>query len=83
MMDDAKQGVVFVSFGTIILSYQMPMRIKLMFLSAFSEFPTIKFIWKYEKPEHKISANYSNVIDMPWVPQRDLFGRMMLKLLIV
>lgn len=73
-MDDAKQGAILVSFGTIALSHQMPDRLKHMFLEAFSEFPHIKFIFKYEKPEHQFSKNYSNVIESTWIPQRDLFA---------
>lgn len=75
-MDDANEGVILVSFGTIALSHQIPQWIKNAFLEAFSEFPNHTFLWKYEIPEHRIAANYSNVIDVPWVPQRDIFCRL-------
>ncbi|GMT37736.1 hypothetical protein PFISCL1PPCAC_29033, partial [Pristionchus fissidentatus] len=32
------------------------------------------FHWKYEKPEHKISAGIANLIESTWVPQRDLLN---------
>jgi hypothetical protein len=60
----------------------MPAESKQAFLEAFSEFPDHTFLWKYEKPEDKIAANYSNVVDMPWFPQRDLLGKCLLAMTI-
>jgi hypothetical protein len=72
-MDNSKEGVILVSFGTVALSHQIPARIKQVFLESFKEFPSYTFLWKYEQPEDNISANCSNVIDVPWIPQRDIF----------
>lgn len=52
----------------------MPPEYKQAFLEAFSAFPDYKFLWKYEKPDHQVAKNYSNVIDMPWFPQPDLLS---------
>jgi hypothetical protein len=75
-MDGAKDGVILVSFGTIALSYQMPPQIKQVFLEAFNEFPSYTFLWKYERPEDNIAVNCSNLVDVPWVPQRDIFCKL-------
>lgn len=58
-----------------MFSHQIPQWIKQVFLESFREFPNYTFLWKYEKPEHKIAENFSNVIDVPWIPQRDIFSK--------
>ncbi|KAI6184689.1 Glucuronosyltransferase [Aphelenchoides bicaudatus] len=68
----ASKGVVFMSFGTVAPSYVMPADYKKAFLEAFAEFPDYEFLWKYEKPEHKVAGNHSNVHDLAWFPQRDI-----------
>lgn len=73
-MNESKQGVVLVSFGTVGASHAMPDEFKKAFLETFARFPEITFLWKYEKPEHKIADGYPNVIAEPWLPQTDLLG---------
>jgi hypothetical protein len=53
----------------------MPNETKAAFLEAFSRFPHIRFLWKYEKPEERINANHPNVIIERWWPQTNLLGR--------
>lgn len=36
------------------------------------KFPDVTFIWKYEKPEDKISEGIPNLIVTTWVPQNDM-----------
>ena len=66
----------------------MPEEYKQSILAAFSAFPNVRqsrvfrashrcfaqvtFIWKYEKPEHKISEGVPNIIETTWAPQRDM-----------
>ncbi|KAI6184648.1 UDP-glucuronosyltransferase [Aphelenchoides bicaudatus] len=80
--NEAKDGVVYISFGTVAPSFQMPPHIKQMFLEVFAQFPNYTFVWKYEKPEHNIAANYSNVFTYEWFPQLDLLAHPKTKLFI-
>ncbi len=73
MADEAADGVVLVSFGSIAQSALMPPRIKQAFLDAFARFPRITFLWKYEA-EDGIADHHKNVIVKKWLPQLDLFG---------
>lgn len=57
----------------------MPENFKRAFLEAFSTFPEITFLWKYEKPEHKIAENYSNVITQAWLPQKAILCKSLKK----
>jgi hypothetical protein len=41
-MDNAKNGAVLVSFGSISQSHKMPREIKRAFLDAFDNFPDIQ-----------------------------------------
>ncbi|KAE9551643.1 hypothetical protein FO519_005141 [Halicephalobus sp. NKZ332] len=68
----AKRGVIYFSFGTVVLSKDMPSQLKKTFLDAFSEFPDINFIWKYENESHNIAENYKNVFTFPFLPQNDI-----------
>ncbi|KAH7723240.1 UDP-glucoronosyl and UDP-glucosyl transferase family protein [Aphelenchoides avenae] len=62
------------SFGTVGASHAMPADLKKIFLESFAQFPDVTFLWKYEKPEHRVADGYPNVIAEPWLPQPDLLG---------
>ena len=79
-MKDAKQGVIYMSFGTVTKSRDMPPETKQAFLDAFAEFPDIIFLWKYEV-EDGVADGYKNVITGPWWPQKDLLGKCELRVL--
>ncbi|KAE9547642.1 hypothetical protein FO519_009146, partial [Halicephalobus sp. NKZ332] len=72
IFDSAKRGVIYFSFGTVILSQGMPPHLRQIFLEAFSEFPDINFIWKYESESDNIAKDYKNVFTFPFLPQNDL-----------
>lgn len=57
------------SFGTVAKSQTMPDSTK----KAFSEFPDITFLWKYEI-EDGLAKDYPNVITDSWWPQTELLG---------
>ncbi|KAI6179014.1 UDP-glucuronosyltransferase [Aphelenchoides besseyi] len=79
IFDEAKDGVVYMSFGSVAKSYEMPDKLKKAFLDAFKEFPNVNFIWKYEKPEHKIADGVPNVYDFDWVPQNHILAHPSMK----
>lgn len=68
-------GVVLVSFGSVAKSSSMPEGMKQSFLTIFSKFPEITFLWKYENETEDVAAGYMNVVTEKWVPQTDLLGR--------
>uniref|UniRef100_A0AC34FK09 Glucuronosyltransferase n=1 Tax=Panagrolaimus sp. ES5 TaxID=591445 RepID=A0AC34FK09_9BILA len=72
IFDSAKKGVILLSFGTGVQSYQMKPETKKAFLEAFAEFPEINFLWKYEKDEDQIAKGYKNVFTGKWLPQNDI-----------
>lgn len=51
----------------------MPEEIKKAFLGAFSEFPDVTFLWKYEVDDG-VAEGHPNVITDKWWPQKDLLG---------
>ncbi|KAF8373191.1 hypothetical protein PRIPAC_79620 [Pristionchus pacificus] len=67
-----RSKTVLLSFGTVAKSYLMPEHYKQTIREVFKKFPDVTFIWKYEKPEHKISEGIPNLIEATWVPQNDM-----------
>ncbi|GMT22319.1 hypothetical protein PFISCL1PPCAC_13618, partial [Pristionchus fissidentatus] len=63
---------IYISFGSIAISCDMPEEYKKTIQETVKSFPDVTFIWKYEKPEHKISEGIPNLVESSWVPQRDL-----------
>ena len=74
IFDSAKRGVIYLSFGTVVLSQDMPPHLKDIFLETFSEFPEINFIWKYENDTQNIARGYDNVFTFPFLPQNDILN---------
>uniref|UniRef100_A0AC34FI16 Glucuronosyltransferase n=1 Tax=Panagrolaimus sp. ES5 TaxID=591445 RepID=A0AC34FI16_9BILA len=72
IFDSSKKGVILFSFGSVVQSHEMKAEQKQAFLDAFSEFPDINFIWKYEKDEHQIAKGHKNVFTGKWLPQNDI-----------
>ncbi|KAE9548508.1 hypothetical protein FO519_008284 [Halicephalobus sp. NKZ332] len=72
IFDSTKSGVIYISFGTVVLSKDMPLHLKRAFLEAFSEFPDVNFIWKYENESDDIAKGYNNVFTFSFLPQNDL-----------
>ncbi|GMT22320.1 hypothetical protein PFISCL1PPCAC_13619, partial [Pristionchus fissidentatus] len=69
---DLRPRTILLSFGTMAKAFNMPEEYKRTILETFKKFHDVTFIWKYEKPEHNISAGVPNLIESLWVPQRDM-----------
>ncbi|KAF8376298.1 hypothetical protein PRIPAC_82727 [Pristionchus pacificus] len=67
---DLRPQTVLLSFGTVAKSFLMPENYKSTIREV--KFPDVTFIWKYEKPEDKISDGIPNLIETTWVPQNDM-----------
>ncbi|GMS83155.1 hypothetical protein PENTCL1PPCAC_5330, partial [Pristionchus entomophagus] len=71
---DLRPTTILLSFGTFVQSYAMPERYKKSIVEAFRSFPDVTFIWKYEKPDDRISEGVDNIIESTWLPQNDMLN---------
>ncbi|KAK3093253.1 hypothetical protein FSP39_013286 [Pinctada imbricata] len=67
-MDSADDGVVVMSFGSIV--DEMPEKITKVLFAAMKKLPKLKFVVRYGK----IEKQEENILLMPWLPQNDLLG---------
>ncbi|GMT22825.1 hypothetical protein PFISCL1PPCAC_14122, partial [Pristionchus fissidentatus] len=69
-----RNNTVILSFGTYIKASTMPGEYKSTIRHTLAKFPDVTFIWKYESPEHNISAGIDNIVESTWLPQVDLLN---------
>ncbi|KAI1702768.1 UDP-glucoronosyl and UDP-glucosyl transferase domain-containing protein [Ditylenchus destructor] len=87
ILDNSKNGVILVSFGTAADASKMSMEMRKGFVEAFRQFPTYDFIWKYESStqnqnDAKLLATAPNVHTVKWVEQRAILAHPKLKVFI-
>lgn len=70
-MDNAKEGVVYFSFGTVIPTHTMPEAMLNMFMTVFKKLPQ-KVLWKIEAD--KLPEMSQNVKLVKWAPQLGVLG---------
>ncbi|CAD5209534.1 unnamed protein product [Bursaphelenchus okinawaensis] len=73
--NNAKKGVILVSFGTIAKSVDMPEEKKQDVLSLVRNFPEYEFIWKYEGDD-AVGKELKNLHKRKWLPQSDLLAHL-------
>ena len=78
-MDDHKEGVVYVSFGSTVKPGDMSLKRKEAFLEVFKKLK-YQVLWKWN--EDHIPGLPSNVKLTKWVPQQDLLGHPNLKVFV-
>ncbi|KAH7706925.1 CRE-UGT-49 protein [Aphelenchoides avenae] len=71
VFDQAEEGVVLFSFGSIADASKMPLEMKLSFMKAFAKFPAYQFIWKFQMTDEdsQLFEAYPNVHTFEWVDQ--------------
>lgn len=70
ILDDSKNGVILMSFGSLVRSCSLPATTIKMFLNVFSKIPqTVIFKYEEDLPEAP-----DNVVVRKWIPQRDIIG---------
>ncbi|CAO4381358.1 unnamed protein product [Caenorhabditis nigoni] len=70
-----REKTVLVSFGSLLLSKDMPLENKKALVKAMREFEDVTFIWKYENDDfEEFSEGVENVEFAEWVPQRALLA---------
>jgi len=72
-LDEAKDGVIYISLGTSVRSDRMPEERWRDFIEAFSELPQ-KILWKWESAH--LPGQPANVKIGTWLPQQDILGNM-------
>ena len=77
---NSKNGVVFVSFGSVIKASLMTEENKQILLNVFKRFPQYDFIWKWD--QDSMPGKPDNVLLSKWLPQRDILAHPKLKVFI-
>jgi glucuronosyltransferase len=72
-LDEAKDGVIYFSFGSSMRGDHMPEEKWRIFIEAFSELPQ-KILWKWESA--RLPGQPANVKTGTWLPQQDILGNM-------
>lgn len=71
-MDEADNGVIYISFGSLVKASTMPDDKLKAILGAIAELP-YKFIWKWENKDTLMDKNKLYVAN--WLPQVDILGK--------
>ncbi|EGT59672.1 hypothetical protein CAEBREN_24255 [Caenorhabditis brenneri] len=69
---DKRPKNMFLSFGSLAKSCEMPKESKENLLEVFRSEPNVTFIWKYESEDVKFATGIPNVHFVKWAPQTAL-----------
>ncbi|XP_070509620.1 UDP-glucosyltransferase 2-like [Chironomus tepperi] len=78
-LDNSKNGVIYMSFGSNIQSKDLGPEVQRMFLNTFGSL-NYDFIWKFESDD--LTDIPKNVMLQKWLPQADLLAHPKIKLFI-
>ncbi|KAK6749064.1 hypothetical protein RB195_001587 [Necator americanus] len=73
LADSSSRGFILVTFGSIAKTMDMPLEMQDKFFTAFSQFPEITFIIKYETTNCTLRIP-PNVQFTRWIPQAELMA---------
>jgi glucuronosyltransferase len=71
-LDEAKDGVIYFSFGSNVRSDHIPEEKIRAFLEAFTKLPQ-KIVWKWESDI--LPGQPPNMKSGKWLPQQDILGK--------
>ncbi|CAH1953717.1 unnamed protein product [Acanthoscelides obtectus] len=74
-LDNAKQGVIYFSLGSNVLSAGLTENLRKVLMEAFSELP-YQVLWKFE--DDKLPGKPKNVEIRKWIPQQDVLGKVVI-----
>ena len=77
---NSKNGVIFVSFGSVLKGSLMTVQNKRILIRAFASFPEYDFLWKWDEVE--MLGKPDNVLLAKWLPQQDVLAHPNLKLFV-
>ena len=70
-LDNAKDGVIYFSMGSIIRGVDWPLEKREAFINVFAKLKQ-KVLWKYENDT--LPGNPGNIMIASWLPQRDILA---------
>lgn len=74
ILDNAKNGVLLVSWGGNVQSSSLPPHIQQEMVDGFAKL-SLQIIWKWENASMQDVVS-KNVFIVPWVPQRDILCKL-------
>ncbi|CAL2028441.1 unnamed protein product [Caenorhabditis brenneri] len=69
---DERPKNMFLSFGSLAQSSEMPVEFKKNLIEVFKSMPDVTFIWKYETDDVKFAEGVQNLKFVKWAPQTAL-----------
>jgi glucuronosyltransferase len=72
LMDDAKDGVIYFSMGSLLRGTTLPVNKRDAFIKAFAKLNQT-VLWKWEDDE--LPGKSPNVHTFKWISQRDVLGK--------
>jgi hypothetical protein len=78
-MDNARDGAVLFSFGTMIDTAYMSVQMRRAFIRAFARFPSVQFLWKLDSlsalNESALLGTVPNVHIFQWIQQTTVLSK--------
>jgi hypothetical protein len=78
IINSSIDGVVLISFGTMLDGQHTPESLKNAILKAVSNWPHVTFIWKYEYANDIAAKTPQNAVFKNRIPQMALLGNLQL-----
>jgi hypothetical protein len=78
IFEQAKNGVVLISFGSLVNTEFMRPEMRKQLLEIFASFPDYQFVWRFTELSDDILndvRNYSNVHAFKWLQQTAILGK--------
>ncbi|KJH42070.1 hypothetical protein DICVIV_11955 [Dictyocaulus viviparus] len=72
MDQNDKEGVVYISFGSVVPTKHMPPHIRDAIVTTARKHPMYSFIWKIDDDD--VVENVANLYTFTWVPQRSILA---------
>jgi len=60
-LERSTEGFIYISFGSLIKTKDLPLPTVQVFLNVIRQFPKIQFVWKWDKD----ALNQTNAADLP------------------
>ncbi|XP_045497979.1 UDP-glycosyltransferase UGT5-like [Colias croceus] len=79
LLDDSKQGVIYINFGSNVRSAELPIEKRDAFLKVFGKLNQT-ILWKWE--DKTLHGQLRNLVTKPWLPQREILAHPNIKVFI-
>ncbi|RZF47912.1 hypothetical protein LSTR_LSTR008716 [Laodelphax striatellus] len=72
-MNESEEGIIYFSLGSNMKGTSVPAEKRNAFIRAFSMFPRVRVLWKWESDE-KLPGQPDNVLVKKWLPQQAILA---------